>query len=299
MADITVIVLTFNEEKHIARCICSLKSFAKEIFVVDSFSTDSTVDIALSQGAKVFQNIFTNQAIQSNWALNECPISTEWVMRVDADEYVLPDLSAEINNRLPLLEQSIAAIFIRRRLIFFNKWIKHGGTYPVWGIRIWRKGKGYYENRWIDEYVKVTGGDTIRFDKDLVDENLNSLTWWINKQNNHSTREMIVHFLSRYKINLQKEGTIKFAGSPYQRKRWLKNIYVKFPLFIRPLLLFIYVYFLRGGFRDGYPGLIRHFLMVFWYRFLVDSKIYEINKKCGNDYALISKEIEKEYGYKI
>ena len=298
MADITVIVLTFNEEKHITRCISSLESFAKEIFVVDSFSTDSTVDMALSQGAKVFQNKYTNQAIQSNWALKSCPISTEWVMRVDADEYVLPELSAEINNRLPSLEQSISGIFVKRRLLFINKWIKHGGTYPVWGIRIWRNGKGYYEERWIDEYVIVTG-ETTYFEKDLVDENLNSLTWWIDKQNNHSTREMIVYLLDKYHISSKGEGTHKLTGSVYQRKRWFKHIYAKLPLFIRPLFFFLYVYFLRGGFMDGYPALIRHFLMVFWYRFLVDAKIYEIKRRCGKDIDLMKTEIEREYGYRI
>jgi len=171
MADISVIILTFNEEKHIARCINSLKSFAKEVFVIDSFSTDSTVSIALSQGAKVFQNKYTNQATQFNWALKTCSISTEWVMRIDADEYVLPELSIEINNKLPSLEKSISGIFIKRRLIFLNKWIKYGGNYPIWLLRIWRNGKGYCENRWIDEHIKVTEGETTYFEMDFVDEN--------------------------------------------------------------------------------------------------------------------------------
>jgi len=299
MADISVIILTFNEEKHIARCINSLKSFAKEVFVIDSFSTDSTVSIALSQGAKVFQNKYTNQAIQFNWALKTCPISTEWVMRIDADEYVLPELSIEINNKLPSLEKSISGIFIKRRLIFLNKWIKYGGNYPIWLLRIWRNGKGYCENRWIDEHIKVTEGQTTYFEMDFVDENLNSLTWWINKQNNHSTREMIALILDKYQGGSKDEVTQKLTGSPDQRKRWFKQIYAKNPLFIRPLLLFLYVYFLRGGFRDGYPGLIRQFLVVFWYRFMVDSKIYEINKHCGKNLDVIKNEIEKEYGYKL
>ncbi len=198
MADISVIILTFNEEKHIARCINSLQSFAKEIFVVDSFSTDATVSIAESHRAKVFQNKFINQAIQFNGALETCPISTEWVMRIDADEYVLPELAIEINTKLPLLEKSISGIFIKRRLIFLNRWIKYGGNYSIWLLRIWRNGKGYCENRWVDEYIKVTEGETTYFEKDLVDENLNSLARWINKQNNHSTREMIVHVLDKY-----------------------------------------------------------------------------------------------------
>lgn len=299
MADISVIILTFNEERHIARCINSLKSFAKEIFVVDSFSTDSTVAIALSEGATVFQNKYINQAIQFNWALKKCKISTEWVMRIDADEYILPALSTEISNKLPLLEQSISGIFIKRRLIFLNKWIKYGGNYPIWLLRIWRNGKGYCENRWIDEYMKITEGDTAYFEMDFVDENLNSISWWIDKQNNHSTREMIVHFLNKYQIGSKEEVTPTITGSPDQRKRLAKHLYSRFPLFIRPLLLFVYIYFFRCGFIDGYPALIRHFLIVFWYRFLVDAKIYEINKRCSKDVNLIREIIEKEYGYRI
>ncbi len=299
MADISVIILTFNEEKHIARCIDSLQSFAREVFVVDSYSTDATVSIAESYGAKVFQNTFINQAIQFNWALETCPISTEWIMRIDADEYVLPELAVEISTKLPSFEDSISGVFLKRRLIFLDRWIKHGGNYPVWLLRIWRKSKGYCENRWIDEHMVVSKGDTTYFENDFVDENLNSLGWWINKQNNHSTREMIVHFLSKYKISSKDEVTTRLAGSPYQRKRWLKQIYAKTPLFMRPLLMFFYVYLLRGGFLDGYPGLIRQFLMVFWYRFLVDAKIYEIHKRCGENLDAIKVEIKKEYGYTI
>jgi len=297
MADISVIILTFNEEKHIARCINSVKSFAKEIFVVDSFSTDSTISIALSHGAKIFQNEYTNQAIQFNWALKTCPISTEWVMRIDADEYVLPELSIEINNKLPSLEKSISGIFIKRRLIFLNKWIKYGGNYPIWLLRIWRKSKGYCENRWIDEHIVVSEGDTTYFENDFVDENLNSLGSWINKQNNHSTREMIVHFLDKYQGETNGQVRERMSGLPVLRKRKLKLLYSKAPLFIRSFLFFCYVYILRGGFLDGYPGLIRQFLMVFWYRFLVDSKIYEIDRRFGKNFDAIKKQIEKEYGY--
>lgn len=299
MADISVIILTYNEEKHIARCINSLKPFAKEVFVVDSFSTDSTVSIALGQGAKIFQNRFINQAIQLNWSLETCPISTEWVMRIDADEYVLPELADEINRDLPLLERSVSGIFIKRRLIFLNRWIKYGGNYPIWLLRIWRNGKGYCENRWLDEHMKLAEGETTYFKHDFVDENLNSLAWWINKLNNHSTREMIVLVSDQYHRNPREQVTRRLAGSPDQRKRWFKQLYAKAPLFARPFLLFVYIYLLRGGFLDGYPGLIRQFLVVCWFRFLVDSKLYEIHKRGGRNYDAIRIEIEKIYGYRI
>ena len=299
MADISVIILTFNEGKHITRCINSLKSFAKEIFIVDSFSTDSTVEMALSEGAKVFQNKYTNQAIQFNWALKTCPISTEWVMRIDADEYILPALSQEISEKLPYIDVSVSGIYIKRRVIFLNKWIKRGGNYPIWFLRIFRTSKGISEERWMDEHIKISDGKTIHFKNDFVDENLNSLTWWINRQNSYATREMIVQIIEYYKLDSNNTIEPKLLGKPDQRKRWFKNIYGKLPLFIRPFILFNYNYIIRGGFRDGYPGLIRHFLLSFWYRFLVDSKLYEIEKKCNNDIILIKQNIYNDHGYKI
>jgi hypothetical protein len=219
-------------------------------------------------------------------------------MRVDADEYVLPELADEINYRLPSLNPDITGIFLKRRLIFLNRWIRHGGNYPIWLLRIWRHGKGLCENRWIDEHVKVTEGKTICFEEDFVDENLNSLAWWISKQNNHSTREMMVHFVDQCSRSTE-EMAGRLTGSPAERKRWFKLMYAKIPLFVRPVLLFFVVYILRGGFRDGYPGLIRQFLMVLWYRFLVDSKIYEIRRQCGEDREAIREIIKKEYGYVI
>ena len=110
---------------------------------------------------------------------------------------------------------------------------------------------------------------------------------------------MIVLILDKYQQSSKEEVTPKLTGSPDQRKRLLKQVYAGIPLFVRPLLMFFYVYILRGGFRDGFAGLIRQFFMVLWYRFLVDSKIYEINKHCGENIDAIKSKIEEEYGYKI
>jgi len=187
--DLSVIILTFNEEKHIARCIESLLPFANDIFIVDSFSTDKTVEIVESLGVKVYQNKWPgNHAIQFQWGLDNCPIETVWVMKMDSDEYVLPDLASEIQQKLQGIPDSVSGVFIKRRVYFMDRWIKHGSYYPTWLLRIWRYKNGKMEQRWMDEHIKLSSGTTVQFEHDLVDDNKNNLTWWTEKHNNYATR---------------------------------------------------------------------------------------------------------------
>jgi len=294
--DLSVLILTFNEEKHIERCIRSLQPFAKRIFIVDSYSSDNTVKIARSLGAEVYQNPWKNYATQYQWGLDHCPIDTEWVMRMDADEYVLPELADEIIGKLPRLDDETSGVFIKRRVYFMDRWIKHGSYYPIWLLRIWRHSKGRIEERWMDEHIKLSGGKTIHFDNDLVDENLNNLTWWTQKHNNYATREAadILNILFNFKQYDEVEPDL--FGTQEQRKRWLKIRYAAMPLFLRPVLYFHWRYFIKLGVLDGKPGLIWHFLQGFWYRFLVDAKIYEIYRHCGRDRSRIENFLKEEYG---
>jgi len=297
--DITILILTYNEEKHLQRCLSSVRGIANKVIVIDSFSTDNTKIVALENEALFFQNKFINQAQQLTWALSHCEIDSEWIFRLDADEYLLPELQNEIRLTLPTLSKEICGIFIKRRLIFLNGWIRHGGNYPIWILRIWRNGRGSCENRWMDEYIKLNEGKTIRLKNDFVDENLNSLDWWIQRQNHYSNREMIQAVIDRHKTLTEMDIIPQFGGKPDQHKRFLKKVYGKFPIFIRPFLLFHFNYFLRGGFLDGYPGLIRHFYISFWYRFLIDSKLYEIERRAGNNFVELKSIIRNEYGYEI
>ena len=298
--DLTVIILTFNEEKHIERCIKSLKPFAKDIFIIDSFSTDRTTDIADFLGARVFKNPWpNNHAIQFNWGLENCPIETKWIMRLDADEYVTEELIREIRQSLNALEEDVTGIYVKRRVFFMNKWIKHGGYYPIWLLRIWQHKKGYCEERWMDEHIKVTEGKIIRFKNDIVDHNLNDLTAWTQKHNNYATREAIDLLNNIYGFLKYDDIAPNFLGTQAQRKRWLKLKYAQIPLFLRPFLYFNYRYFFRLGILDGKPGLIWHFLQGFWYRFLVDAKINEIYFKAGKNKENILKILKKEYGINL
>ncbi|KAB7881206.1 glycosyltransferase [Poseidonibacter ostreae] len=288
-----------NEELHIARCIESLQNIAEEIFIVDSYSTDKTVEIAQSLGAKVYQNKWTNYAIQYQWGLDNCPIKTEWVMRMDADEYILAELEQEINSNIENVKNEVSGIYIKRRVYFKDKWIKHGSYYPTWLLRIWRYKDGHIEQRWMDEHIKLTTGETIQFENDLVDDNLNDLTWWTEKHNNYATREAvdilnIIHEFLKYD-----EVPANLFGSQEERKRYLKKKYANLPLFTRPFLYFMWRYFIKLGFLDGKQGLIWHFLQGFWYRFLVDAKIYEMEKKAKDLDLSIKEVLIQKYGFKL
>jgi len=293
---ISVVILTLNEEIHIERCIKSLLPFAKDIFIVDSYSTDKTVEIAESLGAKVYQNEWPgNHAIQFQWGLDNCPIETEWIMKMDADEYVLPELWGEINSKLGSLESAVSGIYIKRRVFFLDRWIKYGGYYPVWLLRIWRNGHGQMEQRWMDEHIKLSSGKTIQFENDLVDDNKSGLTAWTNKHNGYATREAIDALNKIYNFVEDDIEEGKLFGTSVERKRWLRQKYDSLPLFIRPIIYFHYRYFFKLGFLDGKPGFIWHFLQGFWYRFYIDAKIYEIYHNVGKDKEAILRFIKEKY----
>jgi len=296
-SNLSVVILTYNEEKHIERCIKSLLPIAQEIFIVDSYSTDKTVEIAESLGAKVYKNKWPgNHALQFQWGLDNCPIETTWVMKMDADEYVLPELSDEIQNKLGKLEENTAGIYIKRRVKFMDRWIKHGGYYPIWLLRIWRHDKGAMEQRWMDEHIKLSSGDTIQFENDFVDDNKNNLTWWTEKHNHYATREAVDILNILHEFIKYDEVQPNLWGTQEQRKRWLKIRYAALPLFIRPVLYFHWRYFFKLGFLDGRQGLIWHFLQGFWYRFLVDAKIYQMHHIAKKENKSLKQVIKDDFG---
>jgi len=294
-ATIAAIILTYNEELHIARCINSLCGVADDIIVVDSFSGDNTTEIAKELGAIVYQNTFVNQAVQFNWALENCIIKSDWILRIDADEYLENKANLNLKRSLSELSPEINGLIIRRKIIFMGQPLLHGGWYPKWNLRIFRKGSGECENRWMDEHIVLKEGVAQQVNLDFVDENLNDLSWWTSKHNNYSTREAIDYFLQKIEIVDNSGLRPRYWGNEAERKRWLKGKYHAFPLFVRPLFNFIYRYFFKLGFLDGKSGLIWHFLQGFWYRFLVDAKIYEIKRRFKNDQQAIVEYIKTTY----
>ena len=267
---ITAIILTYNEEIHIQRCIDSISNLVERIIVVDSNSTDRTAAIAENIGAKVYFRKFVNQADQLQWALDELEFGTEWILRLDADEYLTEDLKRELREGLPGISSNITGVKFRRRVIFLNQWIRFGGIYPVILLRLWRKDCANVEQREMDEHMVLTSGVSIQLKHDFIDHNLNGIDSWIDKHNKYSSRELSV-ILKNAELTNEKPINI---DEKVIRKR---NMYEKMPLFFRCFAYFIFRYFLMLGFLDGKPGLAWHFLQGFWYRFLVDTKLYEKN----------------------
>jgi len=298
---ISLIILTSNEEEQIERCIKSAEDICDDIFIIDSYSTDNTKAIAEKLGAKVIQHQWPgNQAKQFNWGLENLPLKTEWVLRLDADEYLLPELVNQIKEKLPVLGKDVSGIILKRRVYFMNRWIKHGGYYPTYLLRLWRFGSGKYEERWMDEHVKLDRGKTITFENDFIDDNLNNLTWWTNKHNHYATREAIDLLNIKYKFLKSDSIEAELSQQQDKRKRWFKEkLYTHIPLFFRPFLYFIYRYIFKLGFLDGIPGLIWHFLQGFWYRFLVDAKIYDIERRAKKENKTIPEVVKEHYGVEL
>lgn len=277
MTTLAVLILTHNEERHIARAIASVRGFASQIFVIDSFSHDRTVAAAEAAGARVLQHEWTNYSQQFQWGMDNAPICADWIMRLDADEIVEADLAAVIAARLPTLGPDVAGINLKRKHIFLGRWIRHGGRYPLLLLRIWRRGQGRIEDRWMDEHIVVSGGRTITLDGGFSDWNLNDLTFFTAKHNGYATREAIDVLNERYGLFARDESlSSRSASRQAAAKRWLKErVYNRLPFWAGPLGYFLYRYIGQLGFLDGRPGLIYHLLQGGWYRFLVAAKITE------------------------
>lgn len=267
---LSVVILTYNEEANLPICIASLAGLDAAVFVVDSGSTDRTVEIASNAGCRVFHHPFESQAAQLNWALQSLPIKTPWVIRLDADERLTAELVAELGAELISAESDIAAFEIKRRVYFWGRWIRHGGYYPIWLLRVWRAGSARCEQRWMDEHMLVSSGRIARLRHDFIDENQKGLSFWTDKHNRYADREV------RDVLASAQEQSSALPAGQMGRRRWLKQkLYARGPLFLRAFLYWFFRYFILFGFLDGKPGLVFHFLQAFWYRLLVDAKLYE------------------------
>lgn len=263
---ITVIILTFNEELHIERCIASARDISDSVYVIDSYSTDGTIRLAKDAGATVLERNFDSHFDQFNWALTKIE-PCEWVIRLDADEYFTPQLVESINLLRTLSDPNIYGYAFQRRMTFLNKSIRFGGVFPIEIVRMFRFGNGSIESRLMDEHIIVSGPVKTLLGE-IIDDSKKSLNCWISKHNHYSSLEAL-EILSENKVidsNSKVNGKTAF-------RRQLKNIYLNFPIPVRALCYFLYRYFIRCGFKDGFYGFLFHFYQGFWYRLMVDSKI--------------------------
>ena len=280
---LTVLVLTFNEELHLARCLQSILPLTNDIVVVDCFSQDQTTAIAKQYGARILEHAWeNNHSTQVNWALTQLPADTEWVMRIDADEYLTPDLITQIKEVLPTLASDVEGVTCIRQMVFQGKLIEHGGVGANRVMRLFRYGKGQSEARWMDEHIKI-GGRSVNLSGVLIDDNLRPLSWWIEKHNNYSSREAVDLLNLKYGFSGTNSVASLKSSTSIGTKRWIKeNIYAKLPGGLRAWTYYVWRYIFMMGFLDGAKGAQFHFLQALWYRSLVDAKVAEVERYITN-----------------
>ena len=271
-APVAAVVLTYNEERNLPECLASLAGWVDELFVVDSGSSDRTVDIAREHLAVVVQHPFEHYGAQRNWAIDHLPITAPWTLHVDADERVTSELRRSIVTALSSDDAATAGYLVSRRTMFVGRWIRHGGHYPAWHLRLVRTGAGRCEDRLYDQHFYVAGA-VQKLQGDLIDTLTPDVTTFTARHLRWAALEAAEH-------ESPSDATGRIRGrldsmNAIERRRWLRDWYARLPLFVRPTLYFLYRYFVRLGFLDGRAGLVFHVLQGFWFRFLVDAFILE------------------------
>lgn len=279
--DLTAIILTKNEEVNIERCINSIKSFAKRIVVVDSGSTDKTIEKATSLGAEIYEHIpFEHYAAQFNWAIDNVDVKTKWIYRIDADEVVTQKLADEITAACTEhADDDVNGLVMKFKVYFMGRFLTHGGIYPFYNLTIFKTGTGRYEDRAMGEHIILNSGRSIELKNDCLHYDFKSLDAWINKHNWYATREVADYFATRT-IGQADPNTLYDEAKKMSKLR--DGFYYKLPKFLRAKLYFWFRYYFKLGFLDGRAGYVHAFLQAYWYRFLVDAKIMEHELKQNN-----------------
>ncbi len=278
--EFTFIILTFNEEVHLPRLLESIKDLNALTYILDSGSTDKTLEIAANYDTIVKTNPFENHPKQWHFALNNFEVSTPWIIGLDADQIVTPELLIMLQNFKSEDHQNVNGIYFNRKNYFKGTWIKYGGFYPKYLLKMFRTSVGYSDlNENMDHRFVVLGQTEIWKKGHILEENLkeNKISFWIAKHNRYSdlTAQEEVERMS----NLRNQTiSPKFWGSPDERNAWLKKFWWKLPLGLRPFLYLTYRLIFKLGILDGSNGILFHFLQGFWFRLIVDVKIKEILK---------------------
>jgi glycosyltransferase involved in cell wall biosynthesis len=278
---VSVIVLTYNEEKNVEECLRSVSEWADEVFVVDSGSTDATLEISSRYTSNVVEHPFENYSRQRNWAQDTLPLRNEWVLHIDADERVSSELAKSFRIFFDSGQaESVNGAMFSRRTVFMGRWIRHGGHYPVFHTRLYRRHLGRCEDRLYDQHFLVPP-PVATLSGDLIDVLTSELDVWSVRHIRWAGAEA----LEMRRSESQRSGQIPstLTGGPIPRRRWLRiTLFGRSPLFLRAFLYFFYRYVILLGFLDGVEGLIFHFLHACWFRFYIDAKIWEMGRKGSN-----------------
>ena len=296
---ITAIIMTYNEERNLRACLESVHEYIDDIIIVDSFSNDKTEEIAREYTDKFYKHKWINYSKQYLWGMVNTDIKNEWVIRLDADERWTKEGFDELRK---IIEDDTAdGVYVKMKIFFMGRFIKYGAFYPNYFLRVYKRSKGAMEDRWMDEHIKVDGV-VVHSNIDVIESNYDrqeNIALWTDKHNGYSTREAVEFLIAKHKIH-EIDTVANLFGNKTERKRWMKeNIYFKTPLFIRPFMYFVYRYFFKFGFLDGKEGFIFHTLHAFWYRFLVDTKVYQIEQLAKKNNQTIQEVVLDHYGMDI
>lgn len=267
-----IIVLSFNSEDTLSATLGKAREISDEIFVVDSFSKDGTVALAESFGAKIVQHTFEHYGAQRNWAIDNLPITRRWQLHLDADE-VMDDKLVDTIRKLSD-DATVSGYFIARYVRFLGRVMRHGAMSPTWHLRLFRTGVGRCEERRYDQHFLLQSGETAQLPGSMIDDIRMPLTEWTARHNRWADGEVAEMYAADDGNRVEADK----QGNPAERKRYWRKRYNQLPLFVRPFALFSYRYFFRLGFLDGKEGFIFWTLQTFWFRFLVDAKIFEKRK---------------------
>jgi glycosyltransferase involved in cell wall biosynthesis len=278
---VTVIIPTRNEELNIERTLRSLHGFVKEIFVIDSESEDRTVDIARQYATDVVMLPYEHGRIIPwifQWGLDHLPISNEWVLILEADQTPDGGLKRELDVLFARPAIDADGFYLRRKQVFRGRWIKHGGYGKKHLLKLFRRGKGELDVLEEDTRVYVQGR-VDRLKGFLVEENLKEadILFYLQKHLRYADAFARDEHMRRQQ-GIQWKLRPRILGTPDERTLWLKTLYYRLPLYVRPWLYFLYRYVIRLGILDGKKGFIFHFLQAFWFRLVVDIRLEELKQ---------------------
>lgn len=283
---VAAVILTYNEESNLARCLEGVAGWCQDVFVVDSGSTDRTHEIARSYGANVFVHEFVNHPRQWMWALDNLPFTTDWVLALDADHFVSPKLKEQIRDVLERARPGVWGYYCTHTQMFRGRPVR--GLKESWLHLIHRQHARVDETELVDARF-VVDGETRALAGEVIEDNRKELSteFWIEKHRRYARRVAIEEVLRRSGW-LSWDLSPRLFGNPDERVMWFKTRWYKLPLFVRPILYFLYRYVIRGGFLDGRNGLTFHIRHALWFRLLVDRKVLELQHRLARGELLLS-----------
>jgi glycosyltransferase involved in cell wall biosynthesis len=280
---VTAVILTLNEEKNLPACLQPLQGWCPQIFVVDSGSTDRTAAIAQQAGAQVVHHPFETHAKQWNWTLKTLPLKTDWILCLYADQRVTPELREELSALLPTTPAEVTGFYLPRKQVFRGRWIRYGGYWPKVLLKLFRRGTAWCDENELVDARLYTKGKTRCAQSALIEQNEKEeqIIFWLDKHLHYIELQAQEEILRRHN-KVQWAIPLSFWGTPDQQVLWLKQLWYRLPLFVRPFFYFAYRYVARLGFLDGGRGALFHFLQGFWLRLMIDVRIKELEQAQGN-----------------